>query len=163
MCNNVDPNLRLNSMKKTLVVALAIGAAALLGGCSDAPRPQSRPTPADDPSPRGEILVRYHVSGGLIGINSHLVVYESGRAEVTGPTTEPRTIELNEQQMQQIRSALENGQWDDRIRPSGDPAADGFSYTVLYDGHRISAADPNVPGWLAEITHVLNTVALDTE
>ncbi|MER8037510.1 hypothetical protein [Streptomyces hydrogenans] len=152
-----------------VVAALVVG----VGGCADAdgggsatggtvsPEATSGPT-AETTSgatadPRsGAVLVEVAVSGGYAGVDNRLVVREDGSWTRTSRSGEPRTGRMGAEGLAELRAALQDPAYA-RVpeRPSGPQVADGFQYSVAYDGRLVVAGDGERPAALQRVFDAL--------
>lgn len=105
------------------------------------------------------VLVDYHLSGGLIGRNDHLMVLNNGRAVLSSSSGTTTHFRLNAEIFEQIKDELRRSYW-----PEDDPeavAADAFVISIAYDGHRGSFVEPEVPQSIRSVSTLLNGVILD--
>jgi hypothetical protein len=118
----------------------------------------TEPTGGD--APEGTPLIDYHATGGLAGTDVRLVIFEDGAAEATINRNPVRRFETEERELERVRSLLARGKWDHVNPIDDDGVADGYRYVMIYQGQRVSAADPNVPAWMAEIAASMNAIAV---
>ncbi|MER7950766.1 hypothetical protein ABTY59_25575 [Streptomyces sp. NPDC096079] len=105
------------------------------------PGPTTGPgAPAEDPQP-GEVLVEVVVNGGLAGVRNRLVVHYDGSWTIRSGARPPRTGTQTPAEAAELRAALEDPAYAlVPERPTGEPIADGFQYSVTYR-HRLVVAD----------------------
>jgi hypothetical protein len=107
------------------------------------------------------VLVDYHLSGGLIGRNDHLMVLNDGRAILSSSSGATKRLRLSEQVFEQIKKELRRSDWPE---DTGDPeavAADSFVYSIAYDGHQVTFVDPEVPESIRSVSVLLKNVIFD--
>jgi heat shock protein HslJ len=115
------------------------------------------------PSGKGLILraglVQYHKSGGLLGTDERLTVYQSGRAVFQSRQEAPSERPLAPEELTALVEALEGSDFATLPPYSVDPnIADGFIYEVTYQGRQVTAGDGAVPERLAPVIDQLNQV-----
>jgi hypothetical protein len=106
-------------------------------------------------------LVDYQVSGGLMGVNDHLMILNDGRAVLSSSTGPAKHFRLSAEAFEQVKDVLERAEWPD----TGDPQAvapDTFVYSIDYDGHDVTFVDPAVPESIRSVSAVLNDVIYDS-
>jgi hypothetical protein len=137
------------------VVAMAAGTAVACAHGSGRAASGSREN-GDGAGP----LVEYQMTGGLAGIDVNVVVFDDGRAEVTADRNPTERFVVGRDELDELRELLAAGNWDDAGEAHGDvAAADGYRYEIVYRGSRVTAADPNAPGWVIDLASELNSLA----
>ncbi|MFI8827759.1 hypothetical protein [Streptomyces sp. NPDC053431] len=136
-------------------VATVLAAVVALAGCSQAPAADPEdsglsipPVPSgpavstgtaggpDEPAPQ-EVLVEVVVNGGFAGVSNKLVVRYDGGYTLRKGTRPPTSGRMTKAQAAELRAALEDPAYAEvPERPTGRPAADGFTYYVTY-AHRL--------------------------
>lgn len=128
-------------------VMLKLLLATLVIGCATS-RPQV-------PEP----FVEYQRSGGIRGLDDHLVITADGVAQLRRKAVRSE-IALTEDVMQGLRdalSAIEFGQLRREYLPER-PGADLFEYVITYEGHAVRTRDTAIPPELRELITVLNRI-----
>jgi hypothetical protein len=166
------------SSKVTMTVALVV--VTLLSGivaCASvgseitpAPKPAHTPaSPAEPTSTTGPKIggtegpsaevIQYHRSGGFLGLDDRLVIYNDGQAKVTrkakacSSKVDPATTD-------KVRRLLAEAEFSN-LRKTYFPArqgADLFTYVLTHKGHTVQAMDTTVPESLWPILELLNPI-----
>ena len=77
-----------------------------------------------------DVLVAYHKSGGIAGIDETLVVHQGGLLELTMRGGSPKSVQADEPMLQPLRRMLEQKEFS-QLAPSYQAmGADLFSYTI---------------------------------
>ena len=103
--------------------------------------------------------IDYIRSGGFIGANDHLSIDLSGHAILTRRTGNSE-FDLTRDGLTAILAAFQSADFvalPASAMPAGIPA-DGFSYTVTYQGHTVKTADTAVPRSLKPVLTRLNQI-----
>lgn len=106
-------------------------------------------------------LVEYRRTGGIAGLDDHLIVRANGQATLTR-RDQRYEFALERETLSQLQSLLDNAQF---TRLSGEylpsqPGADLFTYTITYRGNTVRSMDTAVPEVLQPALDLLNqTVA----
>lgn len=135
------PNpLRSGSM---LVFALLIGLATCV-----ASGPQEAP-----------LLVQFHRSGGIAGVDDALSVYSDGTASASRKSRGAASVTVAPEQMTRLRALLDDMDFSalraEYISPRG---ADLFQYEVTYRGRTVRADDMSMPPELADLVGLLGEI-----
>ena len=115
-------------------------------GCAERVRPERPSPPALDPA----VLVDYRRAGGLAPRRDHLVVRRGRRAVLRGDSGR-RRFRVGRGELSRLRAALERADLArlERDQPEPDrldiPPQDAINYQVIYDGHRVSFDQTQVP------------------
>jgi hypothetical protein len=127
------------------VLGVLVGTAV---GCERNPSLRTTESTGSD-APEGTPLIDYHATGGVAGTDVRLVIFEDGAAEATINRNPVRRFEIEERELEQVRSLLAGGKWGNVTSVNdGVVIADGYRYVMIFRGQRVSAADPDVRrGW----------------
>jgi hypothetical protein len=149
-------------MQKRLLLALAI-AALLCGTLAGCERNTSVTGTGFSGGVTGEPrtqLIVYRMTGGVAGTDMRVVIHPDGEVITTSNHNPTRRFEIADGKLEKVRSLLEDGRWDDAVPvPDDVVVADGFHYEITYRGRHVTASDPNVPAWMAEIAAAMNALA----
>jgi hypothetical protein len=139
-----------------LLVALFIALVAIaFVACTPNPTPVP-PMPTANAQPSS---IDYYRSGGFIGANDHLSIDLNGHATLTRRTGNSE-FDLTHDQLTGIHAAFQSAGFvalPENAMPAGMPA-DGFSYTITYQGHTVKTADTAVPQSLDTVLVLLNQI-----
>ncbi len=122
-----------------------------LAACAPSATPVP-PTVSVQPTP-----IDYQRTGGFIGARDHLTIDMNGHAVLTRRTGNFE-FDLSHDELGAIQAALQTAGWvslPENSMPLGVPA-DGFSYTITYQGHTVKTADTAVPKQLEPAITSLN-------
>jgi hypothetical protein len=125
--------------------------AIALAACAPSATPVS-PTVPMQPTP-----IDYQRIGGFAGLNDHLTVDLDGHVRLTRRTGNFE-FDLSRDELGAIQAALQTAGWSllpENSMPLGVPA-DGFSYTITYQGHTVKTADTAIPKQLEPAITSLN-------
>jgi hypothetical protein len=131
------------------VVFLLIAVAA--AGCLGVRTPSvAKPTP---PS----IILDYHRTGGIAGLNDRLVIFDNGAALFSSRTVN-RELILNQTELDQIAVLFSNAQYSmlQGNYTSRHGEADFIHYTITYNGKTVNTEDSAVPPSLQLILDEMN-------
>lgn len=105
-------------------------------------------------------LVDYHVTGGFIGIDEHLVVRASGEAVLTSDRSPSGTRDLSDDELAALNRVLEASDFANIPADTIDPnVADAFVYQVTYQGRTVVTSDGYLtPPELQEIIDQLRQI-----
>jgi hypothetical protein len=109
-----------------------------------------------------ETLIEYRRSGGIAGLDDHLVIRKSGEAVLTRGS-ERYEFAVGDDTMDHLQtlfSEAEFSQLQKEYLPSRQ-GADQISYVVTYDGHTVKTMDGAVPSSLQPILEALNQIVED--
>ena len=113
----------------------------------------------DDTAGGGGTLVEYERSGGIDGITETLEVSSDGSALLDLNDSPAREIEVSEDDLDDLRSALEGADLADLEDKEFEVDCDDcFVYTVTYEGHTVKAADIPMPEQLLPVLGELNSI-----
>ena len=118
----------------------------------------TRSLPVNQTSPPS-ILVDYHRTGGVAGINDRLVIFNNGVAVISGGSTSTE-ISLNATDLALI-SVLFNESAFSQLQanyPAPRQSPDIMTYTVSYMGKTVTAQDTDIPPSLGTIIDKLNSI-----
>ncbi|HZQ09574.1 MAG TPA: hypothetical protein VFD70_23555 [Anaerolineae bacterium] len=127
-------------MKKIhLLLLLAL---ALVISCTAAPMPTTAPAPtpmpiqtssvAQTPPPTlpDDVLVIYHKTGGIAGVNDTLTVHQGGLLELVNRQGEKKTANADEAMIQPVRRMLEQKDFGELQPTYSASGADLITYTI---------------------------------
>ncbi len=126
-----------NMSHQVLRIVWIVSAAAAVFACSNATTTNS-PTPnATAPAPTravqtpvaDEVLVTYHKSGGIAGIDETLVVHQGGLLELTTRGAQ-KIAQADEPMIQPLRRMLEQKDFSELAPRYQAAGADLFTYTI---------------------------------
>jgi hypothetical protein len=110
-------------------------------------------------------LLRYHVHGGPVRVDQRLTVYEDGSIELDERhrSREAVRLEVGAGELERMRELLgslssRRPGLGERLRHHLSPAK-GPRFTLRWDRHKISAADPDDPA-LAELLSLLDELRI---
>lgn len=138
-----------------LILPLGFVTSALLGCAASATPTKLPPTPtagAPVPSP-----IEYTRVGGFAGFNDSLKIDAKGHAVVTRRLGKAE-LDLDDATLKKIYTAFQTAGFasiPENSMPIGVPA-DGFSYTLTYQGRTVKTADTAVPKALEPLFELLN-------
>jgi len=140
--------------KRITLCILLIIAAVLFTGCL------GTKTPAAASAAPPAVIVDYHRTGGIAGVNDRLVIFDNGAAlastrAVTGEFT------VNQSELSRIRNLFEaaqfgtlEGNYTSRYRS----AADLMRYSITYQNKTVVTEDTAVPAVLRPIISGMNAL-----
>jgi hypothetical protein len=105
-----------------------------------------------------EALVRYHMTGGLAGLDVRVVVFNDGSTQVISSRNPAQRFVIKPAALAKLRSTLAAGRWDEDLADDIG-VVDGYGYEIVYGGRTVTASDPRVPAWVTEIASQLNALA----
>jgi len=134
-----------------VLVLLVLASAGCLG--TKIPEPETQVPPG--------ILVDYHRTGGIAGINDRLVVFDNGVAVISGRSGSTEVL-LNQTDLALISVLFNQSQFsqlqEQYTAPRG--SADLMTYTISYHGKTVTAEESAVPPSLvpiiADLNHILS-------
>jgi hypothetical protein len=131
---------------------IAVAAAGCLGVKTP---PVAKPTP---PS----IMLDYHRSGGIAGIDDRLVIFDNGVALFSSRTIN-RELSLNQTALDRITALFYEAQYSllQGNFTSRHGGADIIHYTITYRGKTINTEDSAVPPSLQLIIDEMNRIILE--
>jgi hypothetical protein len=108
------------------------------------------------------VLVEYQLSGGVAGMNQHLVVFNDGRAVLSSPTTEsPEHFRLNAGELRRLKGALARTDWPQETGRPDAQGADTFVVSIEHDGRRVVFVEPDVPPSVRSTSAALKHIVLE--
>ena len=110
-------------------------------------------------SPQYSTLIEYHRSGGIQGLDDHLVIYDDGTAALTrkGARSE---FTVEDAVMEELRSLLKEMKFR-KLRKEYLPArggADLFEYMITHDDHTVRTKDMAIPEGLMPLIDLLDQI-----
>jgi hypothetical protein len=144
----------MNASGNTVLMILGAGVAlGVLSGCGTA-MIQLTATPSGS-----EPLIEYRRSGGIAGVNDHLVIYPDRRATLDQRGRQAE-FSVDEAAFARVRKELDAAKLseipEDAIAKNS--GADLFSYSVTYQGRTIRTQDLSIPESLAPVIETLNGI-----
>ena len=132
---------------------LFIAALVLTTGCIE--EPAKNTTPAPGPA----ILVDYSRTGGIAGVEDHLVIFENGAGVYSGQRGRGAFF-LNQTILDEINDEFYRVGFlsMNASYPAPSPGADYFTYTITYHNHTVNAEDTGVPPALQPVIQRLNEI-----
>lgn len=131
-------------------------------GANETPTRSPAPvlSPSQPPSPpvRSGVLVSYHRSGGLAGVDDHITVHTDGRVNRRGRTARC-ALRLDRRELAGLRADLDRAHLaalDSTVRPQR--AVDSFAYQVAYRGRTAQVFDTAVPAALQPVLARFNAL-----
>ncbi|GAA2622395.1 hypothetical protein GCM10010399_62050 [Dactylosporangium fulvum] len=108
--------------------------------------------------PAGDVLVTFARQGGIAGVNDRLVIRGDGgySLQTRGGT---RTGKLTAEELAALKAALASV--DINKVPSvndGGTVADGFTYSIIYNGREVVAEDGAIPPALQPVFGALSAI-----
>lgn len=116
-------------------------------------------TPAVNKTPPPAMIVDYHRSGGIAGLDDRLVIFDNGVAVISGKSASTE-ISLTATDMALI-AVLFNQSDFSQLQPSYSApsgSADVITYTLSYHGKTVTAAETSVPPSLKVVIDQLNRI-----
>ena len=116
-----------------LLVVLLVGCSTIVPGSTSMPQP---PTPVLSTGPTAAaapngVLIIYHKSGGIAGIDETMTVYEDGTIELTSRGGAPRRAKASPEEIDRLRQVLGSDDFA-RLEPSyPSVGADLITYTLI--------------------------------
>ena len=152
----------MSTLRKWIYLLVLIGLAA----CAPATQSPATPTlPATPVISADTVLIRYHRSGGIAGVDETWLIYASGRVEHTGRGS-GHPLQLDTSQLASLTAAAQSPDMA-ALKESYVPAdtcCDRFLHeiTLTLNGQtktvRTLDAAPDEPASLTNLLNVLNTV-----
>lgn len=136
-----------------LVAVLALGALLLVASIGPA---------AGSPSARSAgsaTVVRFTLSGGLVGRELRLTVRADRRATVVERGQPTRRHTVRPATLRALRGALDAAHLERRSPATPTGCADCFRYTIAYAGHRAAFDDASFPGRMRRAVSALRRIA----
>lgn len=128
-------------IRKWIIVFIAfLLVAAVTAGCLGVRTPPvAKPTP---PS----IMLDYHRSGGIAGLDDRLVIFDNGAAVFSSRTIN-RELFLNQTDLDRITALFSEAQYSllEENYTSRRDGADFIHYTITYHGKTVNTEDSAVP------------------
>jgi hypothetical protein len=124
-----------------------------VSGCMEEPAKNTTPVPGPP------ILVDYYRTGGIAGVDDHLVIFDNGAVVYSGHNGRGASV-LNRSSVDELKDLFRT---TDFIRmnesyPAPNPGADYFTYTITYHNHTVRAEDTGVPPLLQPVIQQLNEI-----
>ena len=134
---------------------LVLVAATILSGCLGVKTlPVSRATPP-------AILVDYHRTGGVAGLDERLVIFDNGDAVFSGKDIN-KEIPINQTEIETISSLFDKAQFSmlENNYTSRRGGVDFIHYTISYHGKMVNTEDSAVPPALQPVIDELNRIVM---
>jgi hypothetical protein len=144
----IPAGIRLSGLVLCLIIIVTAG------GCLG-----TRITPAAPQAPPA-ILVDYHRTGGIAGLNDRLVIFDNGAAIVSSNRGGDREIHLNKTDLDLITSVFTGAQFSllEGNYTARHGSADVFHYTISYHSKTVNAEDSAIPPSLQPVIEELNRI-----
>lgn len=114
-----------------VVVVCGIALILPVSGCASSTPPTATPqTLPTAPALDDDILVIYHKSGGIAGIDETLTIHQGGVAEWSARGANPKSLLLSEPTLLPIRRMLEQKEFSGLQPLYSAEGADLFTYTI---------------------------------
>jgi hypothetical protein len=128
-----------------LLVAMAVA------GCVQESAPETTPGPGPG------ILIDYQRTGGLAGVDDHLVIFENGATVISSRNGNGYRV-LSKGDLEQLKQLFLSAGFPDLSPSYGIPSqgADYFTYQITYRGTTVTAAQAGVPPALDPVIRVLD-------
>jgi hypothetical protein len=136
-----------------MICIFFIIAAVMVSGCLG-----SKTTP--EPNPKvPEVLVDYSRSGGIVGFNDRLVIFDNGIALVSSKTTNSE-VNLNQTDIDNINILFNQAQFS---QLEGNYSAragsvDLIKYSISYENKTVNTEDTAIPPLLKPVITELNRI-----
>jgi hypothetical protein len=106
-----------------------------------------------------EALIDYRRSGGLLGVDDHLVINKNGETLLLR-RSERYEFTLNEDSISHLQALFEEAEFSQLGTEHLPPrqVSDSFEYVVTYGGYTVQARDGAVPPSLWAVLEALNQI-----
>jgi len=134
------------------VCILCLLAAAMSAGCTNSPihPAHTEPPPA--------VIVDYHRSGGLAGLDDRLVIFDNGAAIVSSRMSS-REINLTQTDLDHLSSVFSDAQFTMlENNYTARLGTDLVHYSISYRGKTVNTEDSATPPQLQQVIDELNRV-----
>lgn len=140
-------------MKYIILTILLIAGLLVIAGCTESRTISSGNTTLPD------ILVEYHRTGGLAGVDDHLVVFDNGDATIL-TRSKSASFHLNGTELDNLdtlfaKASFQNLSPNYTARFSG---YDYYTYVVTYRGQTVTTRDTVIPRSLQPAINELNNI-----
>lgn len=152
---------RLRIAARLILSAGLVLLAWLLATCG---APGAPAAPAGPASADADVLVEYRRTGGIAGLNDHLIIRSDASATLQQKGQPDAAFTVDPQVLDDLKQTLEAADFDALagVHEPGRAIPDAFHYTVVYttDGGRqtVEATDGAIPDDLAPVLDQLNTI-----
>jgi hypothetical protein len=132
---------------------IVLMAAAAISGCLGIKTP-----PVSHTTPPA-IVVDYHRTGGIAGLDDRIVIFDNGVAVISQKTAST-DITLNQSDLLRIARIFDEAQFSmlQGNYTARGGAADYFRYTISYHGRTVIAEDSAVPPSLQPVIDEMNRI-----
>jgi hypothetical protein len=105
------------------------------------------------------MLLDYHRTGGVAGVDDRLVVFDNGVGLISTKAS-TREIQLNQTQLKMIEALFGKDQFFilESTYSARAGSADLMKYTISYHGKTVSAEDSAIPPTLMPVIEQLNLI-----
>jgi len=105
------------------------------------------------------VLVDYHRTGGIAGVDDRLVIFDNGAGIVSGKTRNTEIL-LNQSDLIHITSLFDEAQFSllEGNYTSRHGGADFIQYSISYHGKTVKSEDSATPPSLQSVIDGLNTI-----
>jgi len=133
--------------------ACIVVVAVLLSGCIGQ-KTQTVPEPA--PS----VFVEYQRTGGIAGMEAHLVIFDNGAGVISGRSANTDIV-LNKTAIDRISALLNDAQFSmlQTNYPAPRGGADLVKYSISYRGKTVTVEDTAIPPAIQPVLDELNRIA----
>ena len=108
-------------------------------------------------------LIDYRRSGGIVGLDDHLVILENGQATLTRDGEDQEFV-IDKQTMVELNKLFAEADFknlNSKYLPNNN-STDILKYSLVYEGKKVEALDTAVPNKLWPIIESLNKIINDT-
>lgn len=169
---------RRNSVMQYLFGIAILSLLIVLAGCTQSPgivSPTQVTTPGQGattptqpatggtsttPSTDSNVLLEYSRTGGIAGMNDHLIIYTNGKAVYTGRSKTPVEFTLDQSKLNELTDLLAKAQFTQlagEYMPKGT-VMDAFTYVITYKGHSVRTQDTATPDVLQPVIGALGKI-----
>ena len=142
-----------NTLKSWMAFCLiSLIAATIVAGCLNS---QVSHAPSESPP---SVLLDYHRTGGIAGLDDRLVIFDNGAAIISGRMGS-REVKLNQTDLNRISSVFTDAQFSMlEGNYTARLGADLIHYTIIYRGKTVNTEDSATPPQLQVVINELNLV-----
>ena len=139
--------------KRAVLFSFLLFAVLLSSGCL------WEKTPSDTQSPPPAVFVDYHRTGGVVGFDDRLVVFDNG-AGIVASRTKNIEITLNQTEMDQIAALIDASRFSQLQGnyTSRRGGADLIQYSISYRGKTVKTEDSAIPPALQPVIDELDRI-----